>query len=549
MNKKLIIVGLIILLLVDLGLVYQSYQKGKAPDYDLITVRYGEILEQVSATGTVAPASQIDLGFTSSGRVTVLPVKTGDRVTAGQLLISLDTSDLNFQAQSYQAALEIAQAKLAQLLAGSSAEDIALAETTVVNAQKSLDDAKKSLTDAETKADNDLKEDYEDIQRTLDTSLLTGSNSLTTNSDTLNATKLLGVLSVLDSQALVDAKNLKNLAEIDYNEAKSAVEQSKASSNQEEIDQAAQNLKKALNSAYTALGRTYDALQATITSPTLSQTDLDTYKSNISTARTNVNTAITNIVTDEQAIASQKITNQTNVNTAETSVNVAEGELNSAKDKLAIKKAPPREADIELYQAQVKQAQANLNQIKNQIAQKVFVAPIDGVITDVKMELGEMATANQAVVAMNSLADFEIKSDIAESEIAKIALGNSAKITFDAFGDEEIWSGKVVKIDPAQTVVQGVVYYKTTIGLSSADSRIKPGMTANLEIETARQNNVLIVPTRAVKESNGKKLVKILIGEEIKEIEVKTGLKNTEGEIEIVSGLKEGDEIVIEKKK
>jgi len=163
------------------------------------------------------------------------------------------------------------------------------------------------------------------------------------------------------------------------------------------------------------------------------------------------------------------------------------------------------------------------------------------------VEKGETAGPGQNVVLMNSLSNFEIKAEIPESDIAKIKVGDSVKITFDAFGKNEIWSGNVIKIDPAQIISQGVVYYRITVGLLGDDSKIKAGMTANLDIETARHNDALIIPARAVKEDNGKKIVKILDGGQIKDVIIETGLKNTSGEIEILSGLIGAEKLVIPK--
>ena len=548
MSRKTIIGGLVILLLIDIGLAYQSYQRNKTPSYDLIEVRKGEIVEKISVTGTVQPASKIDLQFTGSGKITNIAVKVGDQVSAGQILISQDSSDLVFQAQGAQAAFEISQAKLNQLLAGSTQEDIALSQTAVSNAQKSLDDAKKSLSDMQASADNTLKDYYEDEQRTLDASLLTAQNSIISNDDTLAASDLQATLSVLDSQALVEAKSLIAKAKQDYDIARSAVEKSKAGNNQTDIDDAAEKIKTALRSVYETLDRTYDALVATVITPSLTETELNAYKSTISTASTYTNTALTSVITSQQNIAAQKITNQTNINTYQAKVTAAQGALQTAQDQLAQKLAKPRQIDIDLYRAQVRQAQANLNQIQNQIAQKTLIAPIDGMITDIPVEKGEIPTISQAVISMNSLSNFEIKADIPESDIAKINSGNPVEITFDAFGSSQIWQGKVTRIDPAQTVSQGVVYYKTTVGLIGDDSKIKAGMTANLDIETARHADVLIIPTRVFKESNGKKTVKILSSGQIKEAVIQTGLKNIQGEIEVVAGLKEGDKVVIEKK-
>ena len=542
--KKIILIGLFILLLIDFGLIYQSYKNGQTPSYDFVTVKKGDIAETVSVTGSAEPASQINLQFTSSGRITDIKVSVGDRVASGQVLISQDSSDLAFQSESYEAALAIVQAKLSQLLAGASAEDIALAQTAVSNAQKNLDDVKETLSDAQTTADTSLTDVYEDAQRTLSSSLLTTQTSLQTNADTLDSTELNLYSSASNSQALIDAKNLKFLAELDYNSAKPIVEGVTLSFNQSSIDSALERLKTTTSLSVSALAKTYEVLLSVVVSSQLTQTELDAFKTSIATARINLNTALTNIVSAQQSVVSQKNTNQTSINTAQIALTTAQGALATAQDKLTLELAPPRQSDIDLYTAQVKQAQANLNQIRNQIAQKSLAAPIDGIITDVAFQKGEMASLTQIAISMNSLSDFEVKSDIAESDIAKIKLADPVQITFDAFGENEKWQGKVIKIDPAQTVVAGVVYYQVTIGLSGTDSRIKSGMTANLEIETERHVGVLIIPLRVVGEN---KTVKIMENGQIKEKQIETGIKNDQGEVEIISGLKEGETIAISK--
>ena len=333
---------------------------------------------------------------------------------------------------------------------------------------------------------------------------------------------------------------------MEYESAELIVQKALANNIQPDIDEALSKLKSSLSLTLGALNRTYDALASGIVSLDFTQTELDTLKSNVSTARSNVSAAITNMVSAQQATASQKITNQTNLNTSQAKVTAAEGTLATSENQLALKIAKPRQSDIDLYEAQVRQAQATLAQVRNQIAQKSLTAPIDGIITDVALEKGEMATASQTVVSMNSLSNFEIQSDIPETDISKVKIGEPVLVTLDAFGDKQIWQGQVTKIDPAQTEVQGVVYYATTIGLSGDDTEIKAGMTANLDIETARHTDALIIPARAINQ-NGKKFVKVLVGNQTKEAEIETGIKSADGEVEVISGLNEGDKVVIDK--
>jgi len=89
-----------------------------------------------------------------------------------------------------------------------------------------------------------------------------------------------------------------------------------------------------------------------------------------------------------------------------------------------------------------------------------------------------------------------------------------------------------------------VIYYKVTVIFDEIDERVKSGMSADISIETEKKENTLYVPYRAIIYKEGKKIVRVLEGEKIKEIEVETGIKNVKGEIEILSGLEEGDKVI-----
>jgi len=182
--------------------------------------------------------------------------------------------------------------------------------------------------------------------------------------------------------------------------------------------------------------------------------------------------------------------------------------------------------------------------LADQILDSTIKSPLDGQIAKINKEIGEQATLGEGIVSLIPTKPFQVETDISESDIGKIKIGNDIKIILDAFPEEE-FSGKVVEIDPAETVIAGVIYYKIKASLETEDERIKPGMTANLTVIIDSKENVLTIPQRAVIEKNGKKFTKILKDKDIfKEIEVQTGLRGSSGIIEILAGLKEGDKII-----
>ncbi len=596
MKKKVIII-LIVIIIGFAG--YKYFSREKEVLYDFVLAQRGDVIQEVSVTGTVAPAKKIDLQFQAQGEIKEIKVKVGDKVKNGDELVKLDNAELNSQLLERQASLELAQAKIDQLLAGASVEDIKLAETAVLNAQENLDKIKQStnkditgaelslnsaqvsldnagqnLIDIKADAEQDLENDYQSALNKIYDGYLHADKAMTCLDDVFedypNDYALEGCFNCSDFQKKIDAESQKSKANNAL--AKITVTNNNLSTNSSRIKIGASliEFKEQLEIIKLALNLTSDVLdKSSINSSLCPSKSLATLKTNIDTSRTNLNTAITDIRSAGQEIDSTKITNQTNINAAQATVNskqaaldsaqqslsaaqstaekqivAAEGQLKTAQDQLALKKAPVRQTDIALYQAQAKQAQANLSYIREQIRKNILISPTEGIITNIEGEIGEITKAGQSVVSIMSFSGFQIEADISESDIAKISLNNPVEITLDAFGDEEEWTGEVLSIDPAEKLISGVVYYKITVIFSQLDPKINSGMTANLIITTATRKNVLVVPQRAVIEKNSHKVVRVLVGEEMKEQTVQTGLRGSQGEIEIISGIKEGDKVV-----
>ena len=180
-------------------------------------------------------------------------------------------------------------------------------------------------------------------------------------------------------------------------------------------------------------------------------------------------------------------------------------------------------------------------------------APVAGTIIDVNYEVGEQIAASEPVVVMLATGAYEVEVDITESDIAKIEIGDTVRMTLDAFDDAVVFSGKVTTINPAQTEIQDVIYYRVTVlfdteqqGLAAQQiDKIKPGMTANVDILTARLSSVLVVPIRAIRDVGGVKKVDILIDGQPQERIIELGLRGDGSVYEVKSGLYEGDAVIV----
>jgi HlyD family secretion protein len=161
------------------------------------------------------------------------------------------------------------------------------------------------------------------------------------------------------------------------------------------------------------------------------------------------------------------------------------------------------------------------------------------------LKVGEIVTPNITVISVISNGNFQVDVNIPEADIAKIKVGDSANITLDAYGSDVIFPAHVVSIDPGETMIEGVATYKTTLDFDKKEDRVKSGMTANIDILTAQSNNTLYIPQRDLITDNTGKYVLIDTGLAQPEKKmVQVGIKGSDGNIEIISGLNEGNKII-----
>lgn len=528
-TKKRIIISVIIILLVGGG--YWIFGSKKAPGFDYIIVERGDISQEVSVTGHVKPAESVTLAFERGGKVARVNVDVGDSIKSGQILVSLENGDTSAQLLQAEASLDAAKAKLDELRRGTRPEELAAAETSVAS-------AKANLSNVKAKAAADLKDDYDAALSAIQTAVNSARNSLYTltdiqsthfgsnDADGMNITNAKAV-AILDLLGQADSGRAANSLISTFNGGAFGLVQTAVN------NPTYKNIDAAIAKVDIALQRVKDALYAI---PVIA--DLTTAeKTNLSTEKTNINTQITGVSTVEQALNVQRATNTSAISTAEAS-------LADVEDTLAIKRAGTVPEQIAAQEANVKSAAANVQNYSALLAKTIIKSPINGVVTKQEAKVGEITTAGVVVVAVISESRFEMEANIPEADIAKIKIGDTAAVTLDAYGNDASFPAKVVKIDPGETIIEGVATYKTTFEFMKEDGRIKSGMTANIDILTATAKNVINVPQRAVYTKDGEKYVRIVEGQGYNEVKVKTGLRGTDGAIEILEGVSEGDKVV-----
>jgi len=511
LKKPAVSISAVIVIILIIG-GYFYFNRTKKPAYEFIVASKGNVVQEVSVTGRVKPAESVDLAFEKTGKVAGIYVDVGSKVFSGQILMQLSNADLVAQLAEAEANTKSQKAKLEELKQGTRPEEIQVYETKVENAKVSIEDAQKNLSDK-----------IQDAYTKSDDAVRNKTDQLFSNPRT--ATPQLNYYLFIDSISKSDIEALRFLIEDLLNSWDLSLGQLTTSSDLiSYIDTADKNL----DQVKTFLDKIGLAINNVKENANLSQTTLDGWKADISTARANINTAIANLTAAEEKLKT------------------AQSDLDVAENELALKKAGSVPQEIIGQEAEVESAEANANNIKAQINKSIIFSPINGVVTRQNTKVGEIVPANAAEVSVMSDVKFEIEANIPEADIAKIKINNPAKITLDAYGSDVVFEAKVVKIDPAETIIEGVATYKTTLQFTGNDDRVKSGMTANIDILTAKTENVMAIPQRAVaQKENGDKIVKILKDDgAIEERKVAIGLKGSDGNIEIIEGINEGDKVI-----
>lgn len=520
-----IILGIVLIIIV---FILVSIFKSEKPTYETGLVERGNVIQEVSANGVVQSIDEIDLRFKTSGTVERILVKVGDKVKRGTYLMSLDSGAVYSQYLQAQASYNQAKAKLDQLLTGASSEKINTYERIVEN-------ARIALADVRAEAENDLNQDYDSALVYLVDASSKFNKALadlkdmekiyfyrTTSLETTFRDKRTKADEAYFGVSSQNIKGAEELVDIAVSDPKS-----------ENIDFALISMRLGLEKTIDVLDYTKKAMADATIRENVSSTDRSTIDADI----VNINTAYSNISIAKADIANQKITNQTNINSADNTFKKTEADLEELK-------ATPRSVDVAVYQADIDKYKANLTEYSKKLSDASIIAPFDGVIAKIDAKIGEVVTANEkVVVSLISPNGLQLEADIPETDISKVNIDDPVVITLDAI-QEETFLGQIIEVDSGKTIIDGVVYYKIKILFEGDEHKMKSGMSGETTIQTDKKENVLYVPQRAVVSKDGKKIVRTLDDEKIIEKEVITGLKGNNGEVEILSGLKEGDAII-----
>jgi HlyD family secretion protein len=481
---------------------YLPAQRAAAVDTIQTTrVRRGSLILSVGGSGTLTPAAQTDLGFSSGGVVSEVVVEVGDWVESGQVLARIDP-----------AALE---------------RGVTQAEADLTVAQDNVDSAENPYSQL------DLNQAYLAVDQA-DTALATARDSLALAMEP----------SVCLYESVVDLEYEYSWYEENYYQE--ADEYEAGESGRQELDAASDNLRWAeerLNEAlacppgpedvvvcesdyawyqgrYAEMGEKYRAGE-------ISQEQLFALWDRLQA------------VQERLALARQAASE---VNNAQEQVAACEYSLQKARDALAEMSAGPDATDVQVAQAKLVSAQAALEDARAALEGATIVAPFAGVITAVGAQVGE-TVGTGSIITLADMAQPQLEMWVDEVDLGSVAPGYEVEAIFDALPDD-VFTAHVVRVEPQ---LQSMQQAPTVLAYASLDeeagvpSVLPIGANASVEIIAARAENALLVPAEALRElSAGQYAVFVMVDGELQMRQVEVGVMDY-AYAEIISGLNEGD--------
>ncbi len=612
MVKKIIAIFIVLGVLIGGGWVWIKRRGNHAPHPEVKTaiVEIGNVRSTVSATGTLQAFTTVDVKSKAGGKVLKMAVEEGTRVKPGQLICLIDREDNEAVYNQAEADVRLAVAAVQQ-----SQENLKFTTTTlgpqVQQAEESLASAKARLRQAQESLE--LQKQTSEIQVDEAKHSLAAAKARLDQAEKQAKTQpLLTKASIEQAQANVAAaeaslksaeenfflvKNVqlpqdKASVQAAVDQAKSNVETAKKElerlkgllsrgfASQSQVDMAENQLIAAESQWKTAAARLNTLKEEQESQLREAQIRVDSAKATLAQARAALTNAQTNAYLDdlrqkdleaarasyEQAKVSlanaeanrkQVALKQADVDSAQAAVRQAEASLKNVRANAIQNRV--REQDVRQAMARLVRAEVQARNAKTNLDQTTVLAPREGVIVKKLVDEGTIIQSGLSAFSSGSpivqLADTSrmyVDAQVDEADIALIEEQQEVSITLDAYPNSPKM-GKVRKIFPITEVIQNVTYIHVQVEIDpmDVDERLRPGMNATCEFLIEYKENVLTVPSEAVRDVGDQTEVTVIkdtkkdlwdeSNQDKRKVEV--GLRGDE-RTEIIKGLKKGETVV-----
>jgi len=552
-KKKKIIIAIVVLVIIVVIINFSKPKEVNEVKIETEAIEKRTIAQSISSTGVIKANDTKDVTSTLTGmKITSVNVKEGQKVSAGDVICTFDTSTLANNLNDLQKSVSVTNAQTNLGMEGSkrSLNDAIVArDTQISESKKQVDSAANA---------------YNDVQNQLNQ----------VNAQLANQSAALATLEPQYIQAEANFKNVENAykeKERNYNSKLNDVnvKQAEINSLQAQLAQMNANGTPDTNgNVANQIATKETELQTLNTQLNVVQTDFELYKtSTFNTAVQNFTpiqsqyTALSQAVSGLQAQVSSLNANASSLKSAYdgtvTAYNTAVATSNSSVASMQDNVTNQQLASSIGTQSQTTQ----IKELQKQLAEGNLIAGVSGTVTKVNVKAGDVYTGT-SIATIEGCEDFIVEAEIDEYDIADVKTGMKVLIKTDATRDEEL-QGKVIYTAVSSTgsassaasgmttgmASSGNATYTVKIALDTPNDRLRLGMNAKLSIITEMKENVWTVPYDSVyTREDGTKYIEIAkneTGEEKEELDVQTG---TEGSyyIEIISDkLKDGMKIVL----
>jgi multidrug efflux pump subunit AcrA (membrane-fusion protein) len=489
-----VLTGIVVIVAVGGGWYWYNgtHTAAAAPRYIVEKATTGTIVATVSGSGQVQAEATIDIKPQVSENVIAIPVRVGQTVRVGQLLVQLDTKTearALTQAQLQLQSAELSFAKLTEAPATTTLiqnqNTVAQNETTLVNASATL--ARDYQAGVSTLSGSFV--DFQNVMTGLQ-NFVNGSDLSKSQNDPDAFVNLMPVYlqtgtkpyrdSVVSHFASALTAYQQNL--LDYHATVRSADPQVLDTLFVQTYHTAQTLGdtvKAVKDFLNYVVNNYPANQGLAALPAVTntlQTNMGSYTNTVSGDLTSLSGTVTAITADKTAITN------------------AQFALNQASSSLAQLLAGADPLDAQSSELSISQQKLALQTAEENLVADSIRAPVDGVVSAMASVVGA-AVPSPAVSMVGNGTVAQVTLN--EVDAAKVKMGDTATLTFDAIPGLSL-AGKVVQIDPVGTVSQGVVSYNVQVALATPNDQIKPGMSVSAVIVTQVAQDVLAVPNASI---------------------------------------------------
>ncbi len=460
------------------------------------------VVASVSGTGQVAAGTSVQVKPQTSENVTHVYVNVGQHVVQGQILLQLDTTVEAKAVAQAKISLQSSQISLAKLREAPATTTLEGAQDAVTQAVQAIATASSSLSQDYQTGFDSLSSAFIDFQNAMVAlqNFSTGADVSKFQSDPD------AYVNILPNYLQASGLPYRDAVQSNYTAAVAAYQQNfkdyhsvNRNSSSDVIDSLlveTQNTGKAIGNALKAVKDLLNYVvnsypQSSSTSPLPGVTN--TFQTNFATYLTTNNGDVSNLGNTITTLAADKNT-ITNDATS----------LKSKQDALATLQSGADPLDLQSQNLSIQQAQLNLQTAEQNLAYDSIRAPISGTVSAVPAVIGTTAPSPAVtIVSDQNVAQVTLN----EVDAAKVSVGDAATLSFSALPNVSI-AGHVVQMDAVGTVSQGVVNYMAEISIETAARatttlQIKPGMSVSANIVTQVHQDVVAVPSAAVKTSAG----------------------------------------------